>query len=43
MVIKKTMGVDLQKVFDSILREEVRRCMEEGYGVKGRLKRAVKC
>ena len=34
--------IDLQKAFNSIPREEVWRCMEERYGVRGRLKRAIK-
>ena len=34
--------IDFQKAFDSVPREEVWRCLEERYGVKGRLKSAVK-
>ena len=34
--------IDLQKAFDAIPLEEVWRCIEERYGVTGRLKRAVK-
>ena len=34
--------IDLQKAFDSVPRGEVWKCMEERYGVRGRLRRAVR-
>ncbi len=33
--------IDLKKAFDSIPRKKMYRCLEEDYGIVGRLKRAI--